>query len=107
MAMVSMKTNSEAPEPTTSSEYEYGTAIQLNEDQCLALGITTPMAAGTKVSIEAVAFVKSATQTVSDDSSDNGPEVYMCLQITDLGLKPMSGRDKGVMAKSLYAGAED
>jgi hypothetical protein len=31
----------------------------------------------------------------------------MCLQITDLGMKPMAGRDKKVMAKSLYANSEE
>lgn len=106
MALVSMKTEAEMPEPS-SSPYGYGTEIRLNEDQCQALGITTPMAAGTKVSIEAVAFVKSATQTVGDDAEDKAPEVYMCLQITELGLKPMAGRDKKVMAKSLYADSEE
>ena len=106
MALVSMKTEGESPE-ISRSEYGYGTEIRLNEDQCQALGITTPMAAGTKVSIEAVAFVKSATQTVGDDAGDKDPEVYMCLQITDIGLKPMAGRDKKVMAKSLYADSED
>lgn len=106
MALVSMKTEAEMPS-VSQSEYGYGTEIRLNEDQCQALGITTPMAAGTKVSIEAVAFVKSATQTVGDDSEDKAPEVYMCLQITELGLKPMAGRDKKVMAKSLYADSEE
>ena len=107
MALVSMKTEAEMPETMSRAEYGYGTEIRLNEDQCQALGITTPMAAGTKVSIEAVAFVKSATQTVGDDAGDKAPEVYMCLQITELGLKPMAGRDKKVMAKSLYADSEE
>ena len=107
MALVSMKTEGEQPIEAGRNEYGYGTEIRLNEDQCQALGITTPMAAGTKVSIEAVAFVKSATQTVGDDAEDKAPEVYMCLQITELGLKAMAGRDKKVMAKSLYADSEE
>lgn len=107
MALVSMKTEAEMPETMSRAEYGYGTEIRLNEDQCSALGIVKPLEAGTKVTIEAVAFVKSATQTIGDDSDDTDPEVYMCLQITDLGLKPMTGRDKMVMAKSLYADSEE
>lgn len=107
MALVSMKTEGETDVQPMSSDYGYGTEIRLNEDQCAALGIMKPLEAGTKVSIEAVAFVKSATQTVGDDADDTAPEVYMCLQITELGLKPMAGRDKKTMAKSLYASSEE
>lgn len=107
MALVSMKTEGEMSPEIHRSEYGYGTEIRLNEDQCKALGITKPLEAGTKVSIEAVAFVKSATQSIGDDADDTAPEVYMCLQITDLGIKPMAGRDKKVMAKSLYADGEE
>ena len=106
MALISMKTEAEMPE-VSQSEYGYGTEIRLNEDQCQALGIMKPLEAGSRVSIEAVAFVKSATQTVGDDAGDKDPEVYMCLQITDLGLKPMAGRGKQDMAKALYSDSQD
>jgi hypothetical protein len=107
MALVSMKTEGGMSPEIHQSEYGYGTEIRLNEDQCKALGISKPLEAGTKVSVEAVAFVKSATQSVGDDAGEKDPEVYMCLQITDLGMKPMAGRDKKVMAKSLYADSEE
>lgn len=107
MALVSMKTEANKLQEISQSEYGYGLEIRLNEDQCKALGITAPMAAGSKVSIDALAFVKSATQTVGDDSDGKEPEVYMCLQITDLGLSSAGGRDKKAMSKSLYAGGEE
>ena len=102
MALVSMKTEGGMSPEVHQSEYGYGTEIRLNEDQCKALGITKPLEAGAKVSIEAVAFVKSATQSVGDDAGEKDPEVYMCL-----GMKPMAGRDRKVMAKSLYADSEE
>jgi hypothetical protein len=108
MALVSMKTKPEdRPDPLGDNPYGYGTEIRLNEDQCKALGIMAPMAAGSVVKVEAMAFVKSATQTVGDDADDTEPEVYMCLQITDMGLTPTAKRSKQDVAKSLYAGAED
>lgn len=99
MAMVSMKTNdnSECCSPS-SNAYGYGLRIRLNDDQCEALGITTPPAAGTQLGLRAVAFVASATQSVEDDGDDSGADVYLELQITDMEI----GQPTSQAASLLY-----
>ena len=87
MALVSMKTDDSGCEPCSPSEYGYGLSINLNDDQCEALGIKTPLAAGAVVMISARAFVRSATASVESDGDDKGPDVSMSLQITDMELK--------------------
>jgi hypothetical protein len=92
-----MKTDAEqsyAPNP-----YGDGLRIRLNDDQCEALGITTPPAAGTKVSISAAAFVCSATQTTEQDGDDSGVDVFLELQITDMEISTAVPQTD---ARSLY-----
>lgn len=88
MALISMKTSEEndAPEAVRSNPYGYGLEIRLNEDQCEALGITTPPTPGSKVMIKAATIVTEVRQIVEADGDDAGPDTYMCLQITDLEL---------------------
>jgi hypothetical protein len=97
--MVSMKTPpDDSNEATASSnQYGYGLRIRLNDDQCEALGITTPPAAGSKMNINAVAFVASATQSVEDDGDDAGNDVYLELQITDMELSTAKGVEPSTM----------
>jgi hypothetical protein len=98
MPLVSMKTEScvEAYEP---NPYGDGLRISLNRHQCEALGITTPPAAGTKVSISAAAFVCSATQSVDQDGDNSRTDVFLDLQITDMELSMPEPRTD---ARSLY-----
>lgn len=88
MTLVSMKTAEDSGEsqPIRSNPYGYGLEIRLNEDQCEALGITTPPTPGSKVMIKAATIVVEVRQTVEADGDDSGPDTYMCLQITDLEL---------------------
>jgi len=86
MALISMKTSPEKYPETISSQYGYGLEIRLNEDQCEALGITTPPTPGSKVMIKAATIVTEVRQTVEVDGDDAGPDTYLCLQITDLEL---------------------
>ena len=83
----------------SDNKYGYGLVINLNEEQCEALGITKPLAAGTVVRIDALAYVASATSSVEDDG-DAGPDVSMRLQLTDLGLD--TSKSPAEMAKKLY-----
>lgn len=91
MAMVSMKTDDSGVDCCTPNPYGYGLRIRLNDDQCEALGITTPPTAGSKVSINAVAFVAEATQRTEEDGDDKGPDVCIELQITDMEVTPSRG----------------
>lgn len=92
MALVSMKTDEgmgmEAPE---QSPYGYGLCLHLSDDQCEALGIKQPLAAGSVVMIAARAYVKEATASAKEDGDDKGPDVRMTLQVTDMELKPQTG----------------
>lgn len=75
-----------AEDAPKSNSYGYGLEIRLDEDQCEALGITAPPAPGGKVMLKAAAVVVEVRQTVEADGDDEGPDTYMCLQITDLEL---------------------
>lgn len=88
MPMVSLKTDDESLCCPERNEYGYGTSLSLNDDQCEALGIKMPPPAGSVVTIMARAYVKSSTGSVEVDGDDKGPDVSMCLQITDMELKP-------------------
>ena len=103
MALTSMKTSEEndAPEAVRSNPYGYGLEIRLNEDQCEALGITTPPTPGSKVMLKAATIVVEVRQTVEADGDDTGPDTYMCLQITDLELGASEGNSAN--ASLLYA----
>lgn len=104
MALVSMKCESKNEGSLSNNEYGYGLRIRLNDDQCEALGITTPPKAGTVLSLSASAFVASATESVKDDEDDTGNEVYLELQITDLEI----GKDSknGPHASMLYGSGD-
>lgn len=99
MPMVSMKSDESRAEVCAPSPYSYGLRIRLDDDQCEALGIKTPPAAGTKMTIQALAFVCESTQRVEQDGDDAGPDVFLELQITDMDLK---GAGSKVDASSLY-----
>ena len=99
MTLVSMKTEDSSVEAYEPNPYGYGLRIRLNDDQCEALGITTPPAAGTKVTISAAAFVCSATQTTEQDGDDAGVDVFLELQITDMELTAGAAQTD---ARSLY-----
>ena len=93
MNLVSMKTDDDGC--CTSIEpnpYGYGLRIRLNDDQCEALGIKTPPAAGTVVQIQAQAFVSEAVQRTEEDGDDTGPDVSLELQITDMALQVNDGK---------------
>lgn len=84
MALVSMKCDHEheIKESELMHEYGYGLCINLEEEQCDALGITTLPAPGQVVMIRARAVV---TRTRVENDGE-GPENHMSLQITDMEL---------------------
>ncbi len=90
MALVSMKTDDGMGEPVAPSPYGYGLCLHLNDDQCEALGIKQPLAAGSVVMLTARAFVREATASVEEDGDDKGPDVRLGLQITDMEVKPQT-----------------
>ena len=89
MKLVSMARGADDGDyPTcSSSKFGWGLSINLNEDQCEALGITKAMRAGTKVGLQAIGIVVSATESVERDGDDAGPDISLSIQITDLGVQ--------------------
>lgn len=90
MALVSMKTDGGMSETVAESPYGYGLCLHLNDDQCEALGIKQPLAAGAVVMLTARAFVREATARAEEDGDDKGPDVSLGLQITDMEVKPQA-----------------
>lgn len=102
MALVSLKTSQDYSTPM-EAEYGYGTCINLNDDQCKALGITTPPPAGTMFMVTAQAVAKSVTEEMEGDGEANG--VCMSLQLIAMELTP--AKTRGALAKSLYPDMEE
>ncbi len=89
-----------------SAKYGYGLTLHLDDDQCEALGIAKALKAGTQVTLQAVALVTSATESLERDGDDKGTDVSVSLQITELGLT--TGSVLKNAAKLLYGtGADD
>ncbi len=89
-----------------SEKYGYGLALYLDEDQCESLGIAKALEAGTQVTLQAIALVTSATESLERDGDDKGTDVSVSLQITELGLT--TGSVLKNAAKLLYGtGADD
>lgn len=102
MSLTSMKLpDGNANEATPDNPYGYGLCISLTEEQVEALGLNAnPPKAGSEVGLRAIATVRRVTQQVDvDDSSkdegekgdDNGIDVVLELQITDLEVTPGGG----------------
>jgi len=96
MALVSMNTgDARALESYTPDNCP---CIYLNDDQCEALGITTPPAAGATIMLTCRAEIKSVTQEVESDGDDTGNDVMMTLRITDMEINNAPSSSSG----SLY-----
>lgn len=103
MALVSLKQSRADYSAPMGDEYGYGTCISLTDEQCQALGITTPPPAGTVFAVNAIAVAKSVTEQVSHDDR---PAVRMELQLTMMELTPEKKRTREDTAKSLYPDME-
>lgn len=101
MALVSLKTQESESMCCQPSPYGWGTQINLNEEQCKALGITEPLRAGMKLTMQAVAYVKSSSESVEDDGDAKENDICMCLQITEMELAP-AAVSKKTAAQALY-----
>jgi hypothetical protein len=88
MALVSMKTDDGMAEAVAPEPYGYGLCLHLSGDQCEALGIKQPLAAGSAVMLTARAYVKEVMASAEEDGDDKGPDVRLTLQITDMEVKP-------------------
>lgn len=101
MKLVSMKREQESDLCCADmNRYGYGLQINLDDDQCEALGISKAMAVGTKVSLQAMAIVTRSGECLEAD----GKGVQVSFQITDLG---MQAQGKASNAAAMIYGGDD
>jgi hypothetical protein len=101
MALVSMKQEKEMGTEIEDNPYGYGLCIRLSPEQCTALGITTPPPAGSVMMLTARAEAKRVTEEAEED----GNEIYLELQITDMELQGMQ-TDPLDAARVIYNAAQ-
>lgn len=82
MKLTSMKRETESELCCDMNRYGYGLQINLDDDQCEALGISKAMPVGTKVSIQAMGIVNRSGECLESD----GKGVNVSVQLTDLGM---------------------
>jgi len=85
------------------SRFGYGLMINLDEDQCEALGIAKAIRPGTQVSIKGLGIVVRASECLESDGDDAGPDISLSIQITDLGMEQLG--KKSDAAAMLYGDA--
>lgn len=83
------------------NRYGYGLQINLDDDQCEALGIMKAVPVGTKVSLQAMAIVTRSGECLEAD----GKGVTVSLQITDMGMQTQGKASNA--AAMIYGGGED
>ena len=99
MKLTSMKRETESDMCCDMSRYGYGLQINLDDDQCEALGISKAMGVGTKVSIQAMGIVNRSGECLESE----GRGVTISVQITDLG---MQGQGKASNAAQILYGGD-
>lgn len=67
---------------------ENGPRLYLTEEQCEALGITKSLRAGTEATISGKVIVVSSTESVERDGDGGGPDVSLCVQVSELRMTP-------------------
>ena len=104
MALTSMKRDQGENELAYEGmpRFGYGLQISLDEEQCEKLGLDRAPKAGQQFTLRAVAVAVSVTESVERDGDSDGPDVCVCLQITDLEVKPDGAMSAKTAAKLLY-----
>lgn len=100
MKLTSMKRGDGGGEYCCADQNRYGYGLQLNldDDQCEALGIAKAMSVGTKVTLSAMAIVVRSGECLESD----GKGVTVSLQITDMGMQAQGKQSDA--AKMIYGG---
>jgi hypothetical protein len=99
MALISLKTEDNGAVQSYDNQYGYGTCIRLSEEQVEALGLKdNPPAVGAQVGVTAIAIVQRVMQNVSTDGDEDGIDVCLELQLTDMEVTGSAAKP----APSLY-----
>lgn len=104
MAMINLKDVHEHREAEVYSEpeYPYGTRIDLDGEIVEALGLNGKLAAGQKVTIQAMGVVYRRSEELESGDDSGGKDTSVCIQITDLDVKQTGMPDTGAAATMLY-----
>lgn len=104
MGMIDLKQVNEHREMEVyaSSEYGYGTELQLNGEIVEALGLNGKLPAGQKVTIQAIGIITRRTEEIESGDDSGGKDTSVCVQITNLDVKPQGTADSGKAATMLY-----
>lgn len=88
MNLVNMKQDAseQACAPCPVEAYPYGLRICLNREQTELLGIVGAIKPGTQLSVQALVTVVRCTEETEVDGDDEGNDVSLDLQITDMGI---------------------
>lgn len=106
MAMNSLKQDGGEYATCASNNFGYGTEVRLNAEQCEALGISKMLRAGQPVTIRAAGVVTSSTESVEADGDSSGPDVSLCIQLTEMEVKTSGAVNAARAAQLLYGKQE-
>lgn len=88
------------------SVYSYGTMIDLDGEIVEALGLNGKLAAGQKVTIQAIGIVVRRSEELEAGDDSGGKDTSVCIQLTDLDVKQSGSVDAAKSASMLY-GSDD
>lgn len=106
MAMINVKEVNEhrKAEVYMDSGYGYGTMINLDGEMVEALGLNGQLAAGQKVTIQAIGVVVRRSEELEPGDDSEGKDTSVCIQITDIDVKQQGKADTAAAATMLYGG---
>lgn len=84
------------------SAYGYGTTIDLDGEVVEALGLNGQLAAGQKVTIQAIGVVIRRSEEVEAGGDSDGKDTHVCIQLTDIEVKQQGKADSAAAATMLY-----
>ena len=104
MAMVNLKQVNEHAEVERyeEPEYPYGTTLDLNGEVVEALKLNGALPAGQKVTIQAIGIVYRRSEELEAGDDSGGKDTSVCIQLTDIDVKPQGGADTAAAATMLY-----
>ncbi len=102
--MVNLKEVQEHREKETYavSPYNYGTTIDLDGEVVEALGLNGQLAAGQKVTIQAMGVVIRRSEELEAGDDSNGKDTHVCIQLTDIEVKQTGPANAAKAASMLY-----
>lgn len=103
MALVSLK--QEGDEDIAAyrpNQYGYGTEIQLNSEQCEALGLTKMLRVGQPVRIRATGVVTRSVEEIEASTDSGGKDNSCCIQLTEIDVSLTGTANPAKAAQMLY-----